>query len=220
MSTKQFPKNRRRENQNNPKNQQPKYKNYNDKRPQKRGGSSNGSSDASQASSTGLDDPEFEAELHSVFVPGSKKQNLNHLLNFHYYNPRESDHSPTSNGVSHFPNHGFNRHYTKKCRYNKEQYLQANCQFIVKETGDYRAYKESPDILVDWDSIEQVIVNNGSGEEVACPICLYPPKAAKICRCGHIYCFSCVLHYLALSDKTWRKCPICYEAIHLKDLKR
>lgn len=36
----------------------------------------------------------------------------------------------------------------------------------------------------------------------------------------HIYCWPCVLHYLALSDKTWRKCPICYEAIHVGDLKR
>jgi hypothetical protein len=27
------------------------------------------------------------------------------------------------------------------------------------------------------------------------------------------------LHYLSLDDKTWRKCPICYEAVHEKDLK-
>lgn len=38
-------------------------------------------------------------------------------------------------------------------------------------------------------------------------------------RCGHVYCWPCVLHYLSLSDKTWRKCPICYDAIHVGDLK-
>lgn len=38
-------------------------------------------------------------------------------------------------------------------------------------------------------------------------------------RCGHIYCSSCILHYLSLSDKSWRKCPICYESIHRPDLK-
>jgi len=38
-------------------------------------------------------------------------------------------------------------------------------------------------------------------------------------RCGHTYCFPCILHYLALSDKSWRKCPICYESIHKNDLK-
>lgn len=39
-------------------------------------------------------------------------------------------------------------------------------------------------------------------------------------RCGHVYCWPCILHYLALSDKkSWRKCPICYEAVHIGDLK-
>jgi len=47
--------------------------------------------------------------------------------------------------------------------------------------------------------------------------CVLP---AKITRCGHIYCWSCMLHYLSLDDKSWRKCPICYEAVHEKDLKR
>ena len=30
---------------------------------------------------------------------------------------------------------------------------------------------------------------------------------------------SCILHYLSLSDKVWRKCPICFESIYKKDLK-
>lgn len=39
-------------------------------------------------------------------------------------------------------------------------------------------------------------------------------------RCGHVYCWPCILHYLALSDKkSWRKCPICYEAVHIGDLR-
>ena len=44
--------------------------------------------------------------------------------------------------------------------------------------------------------------------------------AAKMTRCGHIYCWSCMLHYLSLSEHTWHKCPICYEDIYAKDLKR
>ena len=44
--------------------------------------------------------------------------------------------------------------------------------------------------------------------------------AAKITRCGHMYCWPCLLHYLSLSDKAWRKCPICYESIYKDDLKR
>lgn len=106
---------------------------------------------------------------------------------------------------------------TKKHKYNKEHFLQANCQFVVKSTGDYKQYINNPDALVDWGLIEQVNVQ--VAEFPSCPICLYPPVAAKMTRCGHIYCWSCVLHYLSLTDKTWRKCPICYEAVHKEDLK-
>lgn len=149
-------------------------------------------------------------ELYSLFSPGSKKQSLNHLLNFHC-TPRDRD------GPMRFSKTGNNRSYVKKSAYNKEQFLQANCQFVVRAGTDYTAYLASPDNLVDWDKIEQIYIF--SYEESQCPICLYPPVAAKMTKCGHIYCWPCILHYLALSDKTWRKCPICYDAIHLPDLR-
>lgn len=203
-----------------------------DKRPRTRTSQIQNASNATDPS-TGLD--EFnghEAELHSVFIPGSKKQNLNHLLNFHYM-PRDRD-------LPIFSRTGNNKSYTRKVKYNKEQFLQAklvlrikfliklciqpfnlffhSCQFVVKSDTDYAAYLASPDTLVQWNCIEQVHIL--SSEESKCPICLFPPVAAKMTRCGHVYCWPCILHYLALSDKTWRKCPICYESVHLEDLKR
>lgn len=65
---------------------------------------------------------EFEAELNSVYLPGSKKQNLNHLLNFNYA-PRERT-DPNTYMRSGNVNKG---HYTyvKRIKYNKEQFLQA-----------------------------------------------------------------------------------------------
>uniref|UniRef100_A0A182PCY6 E3 ubiquitin-protein ligase RNF10 n=1 Tax=Anopheles epiroticus TaxID=199890 RepID=A0A182PCY6_9DIPT len=151
-------------------------------------------------------------ELHSVFTPGSKKQSLNHLLNYHYA-PRERD-QPVR-----FSRTGNIRKLTNQSHgsYNKEQFLQANCQFVVRAGEDYEALLSAPDQLVDWGKVEQIHVL--SSEEPQCPICLYPPVAAKMTKCGHVYCWPCILHYLALSDKSWRKCPICYEAIHLPDLR-
>lgn len=94
-----------------------------------------------------------------------------------------------------------------------------SCQFVVKSDGDYTPYTVSPDLLVEWSSIEQIHLF-GSTEEPQCPICLYHPVAAKMTRCGHVYCWPCILHYLALSEKkSWRKCPICFEAVHIGDLK-
>ncbi|XP_055911157.1 RING finger protein 10 [Eupeodes corollae] len=156
---------------------------------------------------------QHEYELNSVYAAGSKKQNLNHLLNFHY-GPREFD---NYSGLNMFgKNANNNRSQVKKQKYNKEQYLQANFQFVVNWKATQKVIS-SPDTLIDWDLIEQI--NIQTTEEPQCPICLYPPLAAKLTRCGHVYCWPCILHYLALSDKTWRKCPICYEAVHTNDLK-
>ncbi|XP_064619282.1 E3 ubiquitin-protein ligase RNF10-like [Lineus longissimus] len=148
------------------------------------------------------------AEIGSALQQGSKKANLNHLLNFTFA-PREKE----GGGWK-----GRNK-WTRSSRvtYNKEQFLQANCQFIVRDTGDYMSHATCPDRLVDWDLLEQVRIF-GHGVP-SCPICLFPPTAAKITRCGHIYCWVCILHYLSLGDKPWRKCPICYESIVKKDLK-
>lgn len=138
---------------------------------------------------------------------GSKKYgtSLNHLLNFKY--------APRERPVVYHSRSG-SKKYTP---FNKEQFIQANFQFVVRDSGDYAVHAMDPDVLVEWDSIEQVRIF--SHEVPSCPICLYPSVAAKITRCGHIYCWSCILHYLSLTDKSWHKCPICYEAVHKKDLK-
>ncbi|XP_050304981.1 RING finger protein 10 [Anthonomus grandis grandis] len=179
-----------------------------DKRPMSRGAYSGGVLPRAEKACLNS----VDSEWGSVFSPGSKKHSLNHLLNFSFA-PRESYQN------SYQPEKSNNGKWlvTRKHKYNKEHFLQANCQFIVNENGDYRQYLINPDALVDWDLIEQVNVQ--VNEEPSCPICLYPPVAAKMTKCGHIYCWPCILHYLALSDKQWRKCPICYDAVKKDDLK-
>lgn len=52
-----------------------------------------------------------------------------------------------------------------------------SCQFVVRSDGDYSLYLKDPDLLVDWDLIEQVRVF--SCEDVNCPICLSAPIAGN-----------------------------------------
>ncbi|KAK9303356.1 hypothetical protein QLX08_004944 [Tetragonisca angustula] len=159
------------------------------------------------------------AEPGSVMVHGSKKQSLNHLLNFRY-EPREMQSGTRSHGKS---MKGFFRNSNRwlppvqRHKYNKEQFLQASCQFVVSANGNYTVCLSDPDVLVDWNLVEQIKLY--SFESLSCPICLYPPTAGKMTRCGHVYCWHCILHYLSLSDKSWRTCPICYEFIQKSDLK-
>ncbi|ELU04068.1 hypothetical protein CAPTEDRAFT_178155 [Capitella teleta] len=145
---------------------------------------------------------------------GPKKGNLNHLLNFRFEPLTGGGGAGSRRGGAR--GRGRGRGF-KGSWYNKERFLQANCQFIVRASGDYAGLTVEPDSLVDWDLIEQVRLF--THEVVSCPICLYPPTAAKITRCGHIYCWTCMLHYLSLDDRHWRKCPICYESVQESDLK-
>ncbi|KAL1451429.1 hypothetical protein WDU94_005808 [Cyamophila willieti] len=198
-----------------------KFKSF-DKRPKPRGGAMGGK-ESTKINLYDGDEPEFG----SLYSPGSKKQNLNHLLNFQYASPPShygsggGRSSYSASTRSHGP--GYNNYLMQslasvhKHKYNKEQFLQANCQFVVRAGEDYGVHLGDPDTLVKWEFIQQI---RGFGnEDIKCPICLDLPRAPQLTRCGHCFCWPCILHYLALSDKSWRKCPICYEAVHLGDLK-
>lgn len=154
------------------------------------------------------------AEFSPAQLAGPKKISLNHLLNF-TFEPRGGNGGIGDGGHSCWGRR--NKWGHKHKPFNKELFLQANCQFVVTDDQDYKAHFTDPDTLVNWDCVQQVRIY--SHEVPSCPICLYPPVAARITRCGHIFCWPCMLHYLSLSDKSWSKCPICYEAVHTADLK-
>ncbi|KAI8988363.1 hypothetical protein BDF20DRAFT_814509 [Mycotypha africana] len=91
---------------------------------------------------------------------------------------------------------------------------------MLNPAGNYVYQLADPDINFDWETIEQILIS--SAETQFCPICLSPPTAARVTKCGHIYCLPCILHYLELRENTkklWRKCPICWESIYEADLK-
>ena len=77
-----------------------------------------------------------------------------HLLNFSYA-PLSSQ---EPGGATHPGRRGYRSRQTVLT---KPQFLQANCQFVVKEsTGDAAEYLDhltDPDKMVDWSSIEQVV---------------------------------------------------------------
>ena len=52
---------------------------------------------------------------------------------------------------------------------------------MVKSGSDYSVHLADPDTIVDWDLVEQVGLKT-SDAMPNCPICLYPPRAAKTAR--------------------------------------
>ena len=128
--------------------------NYNKNQPQNSSKTS-GDNDAAASFPVTLED---EFEVGSVFNHGSKKHNINHLLNFQF-EPRGTKQHQSSNIPGKTSSGRKNKKFFEepaKPKYNKEQYLQANCQFVVKDSGDYTVHLADPDVLVDWDLVEQV----------------------------------------------------------------
>ncbi|KAJ3175058.1 RING finger protein 10 [Geranomyces variabilis] len=178
------------------------------RRPDRRGGSrtAGGGGQHNQVVAAYANDYEDAAALQS---PNKRGQiSLNHLLSFQMP-PRQR---PTSTGKP--VRRKSNVYYEP---YNKERFVNANFRFIMDEKGDYTVNVFDPDIVVDWKDVVQAVVP--ITKPPSCPICLSPPIASKVTKCGHVYCWPCITHYLELGEKKWRKCPICYDAIYAKDLK-
>ncbi|KAK9767242.1 hypothetical protein K7432_003120 [Basidiobolus ranarum] len=133
---------------------------------------------------------------------------MNHLLNFSL--------PPRQRPVSFAPRKSRTVHHQP---FNKERFVNANFRFLVNPTGDYTVQLADPDVSIQWEDIEQVVITSQS--LTTCPICLSKPCAARVTKCGHTYCYPCILHYLSVGEdkKKWRKCPVCWDAIYEKDLK-
>ncbi|EKM83967.1 hypothetical protein AGABI1DRAFT_67079 [Agaricus bisporus var. burnettii JB137-S8] len=155
--------------------------------------------------------------------------NLNHLLNFSLP-PRQS--RPLSSLPRRARKTG-NSHGI----WNKERFVNAQYRFVMNPNGDYTAHFADPDMHVShttffqWQDILQVIIPRSpvltfaspsfpqDDNQTACPICLSPPTAPRMTKCGHIFCFSCILHYLSTSDNKWVRCPICFDSVTERQLK-
>ncbi|RLN50089.1 hypothetical protein BBJ28_00008250 [Nothophytophthora sp. Chile5] len=76
--------------------------------------------------------------------------------------------------------------------------------------------------LTEWSSVEQVLLWYDDNNPQTCPICMDAFRAPKITKCGHIFCWPCILRYLSLTDKYWRRCPMCFESVqkgHLRSVQ-
>ncbi|WOG97120.1 hypothetical protein DCAR_0416459 [Daucus carota subsp. sativus] len=151
----------------------------------------------------------------SVSTPSSGRKgqmvNGNHLLNFHY-DPISRSRSRDSPIPP--------RKQQKRRPYNKDLFLQANYKFVLLDSGNYAPETMDPDKALHWEDI--ICVKYSTPLPVHCPICLEDPLCPQITSCGHIFCFPCILRYLAGEDdfkvECSKKCPLCFMVISVKDL--
>ncbi|KAI9489079.1 hypothetical protein BDB00DRAFT_638352 [Zychaea mexicana] len=152
------------------------------------------------------------ADDYSFRRPQRKKRqaSLNHLINFSF--PDRPDDFETHHAALH--DDSFSTTTATYKPFKKEHFVNANFRFLLDPSGDYSRHLDDPDACFDWDLIEQVLVY--SDQVPTCPICLDPPTAARIARCGHIFCLPCILHHFHESGRT---CPMCWEAASVHELR-
>jgi len=174
-----------------------------------------------------MDEFNEEDYLRSSQKASRKPLTANHLLNFNVERNLQPQNSRR------------NRYYAAKhvSNHSPEQFFQANFQFIVQP--DF-IHEQDPDQYIKWEQVKIVICHEESLQELSkCPICLDPPHAPRITKCGHIFCFTCLLRMFQSSlatqdsskrveieggvelevDQRFKQCPLCTEMIALHLLK-
>mmetsp|Transcript_13819 Transcript_13819/g.27963 ORF Transcript_13819/g.27963 Transcript_13819/m.27963 type:complete len:746 (+) Transcript_13819:95-2332(+) len=142
---------------------------------------------------------------------GKAGRNLNHLLNFSYgETPNRTRYGRHSHGIR-------TRAPTRNVPFDKEKFVQATYRFVVdKQKADEAKCRADPDYCVDWNAVEQVIYPTHTVPD--CPICMDKPVCPKITKCGHIFCWTCVMQYLS-DGKKYKRCPLCFESVYADRLK-
>lgn len=155
------------------------------------------------------------------FTSKVEKVPLTHLLNFSYSRSLTSQ-LTNSDYKSTKKKHMHKNDYRTK---NREYFINANYRFIVSPYEDYRPQMLDPDVPIPWENILQILVSRLT-QHSSCAICLEEDLvASRMTKCGHIFCLPCIIRYFESKneddnrDFKWKRCPICFDAISIMDLK-
>lgn len=144
---------------------------------------------------------------------------ITHLMNFSLP-PRPQYHPTSHRNPRRYASWGY--HAMDKARY-----VHANYRFIVAPDRAYHAQAANADVHLDWNSVLQVLVSEQT-QAASCPICLSPPVAPRMARCGHIFCLPCLIRYMHATDDDhpvpekkarWKTCPVCWDSIYIAETR-
>ena len=109
----------------------------------------------------------------------------------------------------------------------KARYIHSNFRFVVTPREEYRAQTADPDVYLDWNHVQQILVSPVS-QGSSCPICLGDAVAPRMAKCGHIYCLPCLIRYMHSTEETehqqdrkarWKQCAICHDSIYISETR-
>ena len=86
-------------------------------------------------------------------------------------------------------------------------------------SADIRKSFSGGDEPVSWNSSVRLVKHFSSDVET-CPICLDHFACARITKCGHCFCLTCLIRHIQCSAfQDGPKCPCCSASLHLDDVR-
>ena len=136
----------------------------------------------------------------------------------------ENGYSLDESNLMHFRERPVKRKTLKSSNFSASQHVQANHRFVLKpnRNQDYFFATYDPDFEIEWEDI--FLVHAKRNTDYMCPICREEKMIAPlISKCGHIFCWPWILHYMLYSKDSegedWRKCPLWEELVFKTSLK-
>ncbi|CAE8627470.1 unnamed protein product [Polarella glacialis] len=100
----------------------------------------------------------------------------------------------------------------------KGRFVQSSFRLFVEDEAapDVVEAAFDADAMLDWNSVRRVDLI--CEQQPKCPICLELELVVpKITRCGHLFCFPCVMRYFltmkGYNGKVYQRCPVCNEQV-------
>ena len=164
---------------------------------------------------------------------GSSTSNIeaNFLLGFNY-NDEHDDFNQGTYYNSYGGKKGSRGKPSRQQKYRplKDYSVQSAFKFIIRDKKQqdeqhYALNLYDQNENIEWKDVVSVIFNMINADDVQCPICMEPLQnmiVPRITKCGHIYCWPCVLQYLAYNkdpSRSWKRCPLCNDPIYKNELK-
>ncbi|KAL1891554.1 hypothetical protein Cpir12675_004926 [Ceratocystis pirilliformis] len=176
-------------------------------------------------------DEDYFAEIKALGnTHGRRGQtSITHLLNYAAPPRLNYDHTAYARSYRRQPAWGSGSGYHAA---DKARYVHANYRFIVAPVSSYNSQATNSDVQIEWGHVFQVIAS-GISQLSSCPVCLSEPVAPRMAKCGHIFCLSCVMRYMATltveeeeelrkrpnRQVRWKKCPICDDHVYIHDMR-
>eukprot|EP00727_Mastigamoeba_balamuthi_P014835 m51a1_g9978 hypothetical protein (1657) ;mRNA; r:92-9317 len=118
------------------------------------------------------------------------------------------------------PRHyGARQHRVSPAPFRSGQFTHANFHFVLSRQGaSDQGLVYDPERMAEWDEVEEILIFSNDPHD---PICLSEPVAGKSAKCGHVFCWPCVLRHASSAAERERVagCPICGEPFRPADLR-